>query len=664
MKRNQTNVTIKWLSKLRLIILMLVFLNTAKAQFGGGSVYVVGNQITADTCNKATGSFSVVSGAGSSMYSNLSVTNQDGVPIQPSLNDPNLFENLPAGIYNISPTPVDFSDLAMNSTVTIDLVDPLQSGSSINLPTCTTNGNITLNPSNGTAPYTFLWNNAATSSTILLPVGVYNRNVRIMDVTGCILNEQFTINVPSTVNLNPQVIQPTCSVNGSIVLNASGSVPFTYLWNNNASTPTVNLVAGSYTMSVVVTGNDGCTKTESFNIQTNQNPNVVINGCGNYIYNGINYSQTSIVTENFSQSGCIENRTTHINIFQNNVHQLSSSNNVFNCVDSSLLTISGNNDNHIQNINWFKNAVSIANVPQNNLVTVAGENGVGNALNQLGSHPRNVVFDNAGYMYVADFSNSRVLKYPPNSTSATYGVVVAGGNGAGNALNQLTWPTGLFIKGNILYVADQQNGRVMKYPTNPPNNNGLGVIAVKDGLDFFSSKDVFVNANDEIYVSELHSHRVVKYPANSNEFTPGLVVAGSTAGNLTTNTSVVATSGSALNQLDGAQGIWVKPNGDLYVVEFYNLRVTKWASGATSGIIVAGGNGWGNALNQLSGPSDILFDANDNMYVTAASIGRVLYYPPNATIGTIVVDGLPVTNGIAFNNNGELHMSVSGNSEF
>jgi sugar lactone lactonase YvrE len=162
----------------------------------------------------------------------------------------------------------------------------------------------------------------------------------------------------------------------------------------------------------------------------------------------------------------------------------------------------------------------------------------------------------------------------------------------------------------------------------------------------------------------LHSHRVVKYPANSNEFTPGLVVAGSTAGNLTTNTSVVATSGSALNQLDGAQGIWVKPNGDLYVVEFYNLRVTKWASGATSGIIVAGGNGWGNALNQLSGPSDILFDANDNMYVTAASIGRVLYYPPNATIGTIVVDGLPVTNGIAFNNNGELHMSVSGNSEF
>ena len=35
-------------------------------------------------------------------------------------------------------------------------------------------------------------------------------------------------------------------------------------------------------------------------------------------------------------------------------------------------------------------------------------------------------------------------------------------------------------------------------------------------------------------------------------------------------------------------------NGDIFVADYNNHRVVKWAPGATEGVLVAGGNGAGN----------------------------------------------------------------------
>jgi sugar lactone lactonase YvrE len=64
------------------------------------------------------------------------------------------------------------------------------------------------------------------------------------------------------------------------------------------------------------------------------------------------------------------------------------------------------------------------------ITVVAGGNGSGSATNQLNS-PTDVCVDATGFIYVSDRYNHRVIKFPPNSTSATHGMVVAGGNGAG-----------------------------------------------------------------------------------------------------------------------------------------------------------------------------------------------------------------------------------------
>ncbi|CAF5037542.1 unnamed protein product, partial [Rotaria socialis] len=62
--------------------------------------------------------------------------------------------------------------------------------------------------------------------------------------------------------------------------------------------------------------------------------------------------------------------------------------------------------------------------------------------------------------YVSDYYNHRVMKW---NKVATEGIVVAGGQGQGNALTQLSSPNGLFVDTlGTLYVADSHNHRVMR----------------------------------------------------------------------------------------------------------------------------------------------------------------------------------------------------------
>jgi gliding motility-associated-like protein len=67
---------------------------------------------------------------------------------------------------------------------------------------------------------------------------------------------------------------------------------------------------------------------------------------------------------------------------------------------------------------------------------------------------------------VDDMENTRILEFPPGSTSATNGVTVAGGYGQGTAPNQFEGSYGFFVdgKGNI-YISDLINSRVQELTT-------------------------------------------------------------------------------------------------------------------------------------------------------------------------------------------------------
>ncbi|CAF5024477.1 unnamed protein product [Rotaria sp. Silwood1] len=93
-------------------------------------------------------------------------------------------------------------------------------------------------------------------------------------------------------------------------------------------------------------------------------------------------------------------------------------------------------------------------------IVVAGGQGEGNALTQL-SYPKGLFVDTLGTIYVVDAGNDRVMRWPKG---AKEGTVLVGGNGKGQEANQLSAPMGLSLDrhGN-LYVVDQQNHRVQQF---------------------------------------------------------------------------------------------------------------------------------------------------------------------------------------------------------
>ena len=77
-------------------------------------------------------------------------------------------------------------------------------------------------------------------------------------------------------------------------------------------------------------------------------------------------------------------------------------------------------------------------------------------------------------------------------------------------------------------------------------------------------------------------------------------------------------AGTALNQLNRPHGLSRDVStGTLYIAEYVNNRVMRYLSGATSGTIVAGGNGQGFGSTQLNGPIGVSFDSTSNSLLIA-----------------------------------------------
>src|SRR5574343_1024203 len=127
-------------------------------------------------------------------------------------------------------------------------------------------GEVTSAVSGGTAPYSYLWNNGSTNSSI---TGVLagNYNLVVTDSKGCTTNSSITITQPATpLTTSTVVTNVACYGNstGAIDLTpAGGTAPYTYYWSNSQSLvlstiaqDLTNQPANGYT--ALVTDANGC----------------------------------------------------------------------------------------------------------------------------------------------------------------------------------------------------------------------------------------------------------------------------------------------------------------------------------------------------------------------------------------------------------------------
>lgn len=142
--------------------------------------------------------------------------------------------------------------------------------SDINHITCygSDNGSINVEVSGGDSLYSYYWSTGDNGSTIQnLKPGHYEFNV--MDNSGCIKNEEFTISQPELLVTNLDYVQPTETTFGSINLNVVGGVqPYTYQWNHGENSEDLNNVISDF-YEVLVTDANGCMSSENV-VLTNQ----------------------------------------------------------------------------------------------------------------------------------------------------------------------------------------------------------------------------------------------------------------------------------------------------------------------------------------------------------------------------------------------------------
>jgi uncharacterized protein (TIGR03437 family) len=279
-----------------------------------------------------------------------------------------------------------------------------------------------------------------------------------------------------------------------------------------------------------------------------------------------------------------------------------------------------------------------------------------------------------GDLYVADFGNHRVLRFPnpfahptrvePDAVYGQPDYASRGANTGGVGPNSMNGPRAVAMDGSgNLWVADSGNHRVLRFPAAVLNSPAPGADLVLGQRDFLSNSanrsgegvsgsgfdtpaGVALDSRGNLFVSDYLNARVLKFasPVGPN------ATAAAVYGQATFTSRGVPRQPSSTT-LAGPLGLAVAPGtGDLYVAVPGDNRVLVFPAAAASGaaaVEVIGqpdlASNLPNAFSfplasarSLRSPSDVKVDGDGNVYVADANNQRVICFPPNSKTATKV----------------------------
>lgn len=173
--------------------------------------------------------------------------------------------------------------------------------------------------------------------------------------------------------------------------------------------------------------------------------------------------------------------------------------------------------------------------------------------------PKGLAMDAQGNLYVADSQNHRIQVFDPS------GVLLRQWGREGSGPGQFLEPWGLDVDAQgYVYVADTWNHRIQVFDAEGNYVRSWGTFgqtgATGDGNLLYGPRDVAVDGDGNIYVSDTGNKRIVKYTPE------GVMLLG------------IGGAGSEPGRFQEPVGIAVQSDGTLYVADTWNRRIQVFGS--------------------------------------------------------------------------------------
>jgi uncharacterized protein (TIGR03437 family) len=282
------------------------------------------------------------------------------------------------------------------------------------------------------------------------------------------------------------------------------------------------------------------------------------------------------------------------------------------------------------------------------ITTVAGGGSVlgDGGLATLGSlnNPYDVVADNNGNLYIADYGDNRIRKVFAGIMTTVAGTGIGGFSGDGGAATQaqLSGPSGVAVDsaGN-LYIADYGYNHVRKVSngfistvagSGASGYAGDGGSAVSASLD--GPVGVAVDASGRIFISDFYNERI-------RLVTNGIITtfAGAGGGTYFGDGGPAVGAGMLITT-----GVAVDSTGNIFIADRGNNLIRKVSKGtittvAGSGAAGFSGDGGAATSAKINTPTSVAVDGAGNIYFTDYLNNRVRMVAPNSAITTFAGSG-------------------------
>ncbi|MFN5400790.1 MAG: hypothetical protein ACK5AS_01575, partial [Bacteroidota bacterium] len=219
----------------------------------GGVDIIIDAAVTQPICTNGFGSVTLTLTGGTAPFTIVWSNGSTG----------SILNDLTAGTYTVTVT--DSFNCVASESITIINPSGTTLSSVVNNPGCSpgNDGSIDLIINGGLSPYSFIWNNGATTEDLSgLEVGIYS--VTVTDANNC--TTALSVNLELENDLTVEVADVLIACNDSIyelaALATGGTTPYVFIWSDGSSSESLQNPIIDQTYSVTVTDAAGCTATD------------------------------------------------------------------------------------------------------------------------------------------------------------------------------------------------------------------------------------------------------------------------------------------------------------------------------------------------------------------------------------------------------------------